>query len=60
MPTRPGSMTGARVRPDGRVWFRVSSGASAPVIVDDLGAEVEHAHERLVDDRDFRRAQAIF
>jgi dipeptidyl aminopeptidase/acylaminoacyl peptidase len=36
----PGEIHGARVRPDGRVWFRVSSGASAPVLVDDLGTQV--------------------
>ena len=35
----PGELHGARLRPDGRVWFRVSSGASAPVLVDDTGAE---------------------
>ena len=35
-----GEIHGARVRPDGRVWFRVSSGERAPVLIDDLGAEV--------------------
>jgi dipeptidyl aminopeptidase/acylaminoacyl peptidase len=36
----PGEIHGARIRPDGRVWFRVSNGASAPVLLDDEGAEV--------------------
>jgi dienelactone hydrolase len=35
-----GQMAGARVRPDGRVWFRHASGAEAPRILDDTGAEV--------------------
>ena len=40
LPHPSGEINGARVRPDGRVWFRVSSGARAPVLVDDTGAEV--------------------
>jgi dipeptidyl aminopeptidase/acylaminoacyl peptidase len=36
----PGEIHGARVRPDGRVWFRLSNGASAPILVDDAGEEV--------------------
>ena len=40
LPHPSGEIHGARVRPDGRVWFRVSSGARAPVLVDDTGAEV--------------------
>jgi dipeptidyl aminopeptidase/acylaminoacyl peptidase len=35
-----GEIHGARVRPDGRVWLRVSTGARAPELVDDTGAEV--------------------
>jgi acetyl esterase/lipase len=50
-----GEVHGARVRPDGRVWFRVSSGASAPVLVDDLGAEVlPAAHGGLREGRPYR------
>jgi dipeptidyl aminopeptidase/acylaminoacyl peptidase len=36
----PGEIHGARVRPDGRVWLRVSSGARASSLVDDAGGEV--------------------
>jgi dipeptidyl aminopeptidase/acylaminoacyl peptidase len=36
----PGEIHGARVRPDGRVWLRVSNGKRAPVLLDDAGAEV--------------------
>ncbi len=35
-----GEIHGARVRPDGRVWMRVSSGHRASSLVDDLGAEI--------------------
>ena len=28
------------MRPDGRVWLRVSSGGHAPVLLDDAGAEI--------------------
>ena len=35
-----GEILGARVRPDGRVWFRLSTGARAPVLLDDTGVEV--------------------
>ena len=35
-----GEVLGARVRPDGRVWFRLSRGDRAPVLLDDTGAEV--------------------
>jgi dipeptidyl aminopeptidase/acylaminoacyl peptidase len=35
-----GEIHGARVRPDGRVWLRVSSGGQAPVLLDDTGEEV--------------------
>lgn len=34
-----GEIHGARVRPDGRVWLRVSSGNRAPVLLDDAGRE---------------------
>jgi dipeptidyl aminopeptidase/acylaminoacyl peptidase len=34
-----GEILGARVRPDGRVWFRLSRGDRAPVLLDDTGAE---------------------
>ncbi|HET7725818.1 MAG TPA: prolyl oligopeptidase family serine peptidase [Candidatus Limnocylindrales bacterium] len=32
--TRPGSITGARVRPDGSVWYRVQSGETPGIVVD--------------------------
>ena len=35
-----GEILGARVRPDGRVWFRLSRGRRASVLLDDTGAEV--------------------
>lgn len=35
-----GEIHGARVRPDGRVWIRVSSGLRASRMLDDLGQEV--------------------
>jgi acetyl esterase/lipase len=35
-----GQISGARVRPDGRVWYRHASGARAQRIMDDTGAEV--------------------
>ncbi|HEX9121937.1 MAG TPA: prolyl oligopeptidase family serine peptidase [Actinomycetota bacterium] len=38
-----GEIHGAAVRPDGRVWFRVSSGGTPPHIVDDLENEVLRA-----------------
>ncbi len=36
----PGEIHGARVRPDGRVWLRVSSGDRASRLLDDAGTEV--------------------
>jgi dipeptidyl aminopeptidase/acylaminoacyl peptidase len=36
----PGEIHGARVRPDGRVWLRVSSSGRAPLLLDDTGEEV--------------------
>lgn len=36
----PGQISGAAVRPDGRVWLRHSSGAQAARILDDRGTEV--------------------
>ncbi|HEX5627357.1 MAG TPA: alpha/beta fold hydrolase [Actinomycetota bacterium] len=35
-----GEILGARVRPDGRVWLRLSRGHRASVLLDDTGAEV--------------------
>jgi dipeptidyl aminopeptidase/acylaminoacyl peptidase len=35
-----GEIHGARVRPDGRVWVRVSSGHRASRLLDDAGAEI--------------------
>lgn len=35
-----GQISGAAVRPDGAVWFRHASGAQAPRILDEAGAEV--------------------
>jgi dipeptidyl aminopeptidase/acylaminoacyl peptidase len=35
-----GEIHGARVRPDGRVWIRVSSGERASRLLDDTGAEI--------------------
>ena len=35
-----GQISGAHVRPDGRVWFRHASGTTSPRILDDTGAEV--------------------
>lgn len=35
-----GEIHGARVRPDGQVWLRVSSGEHAPVLLDDAGSEI--------------------
>jgi dipeptidyl aminopeptidase/acylaminoacyl peptidase len=40
LPHPSGEVHGARVRPDGRVWLRVSSGDRASSLVDDAGAEV--------------------
>ena len=34
-----GELHGARIRPDGRVWMRVSSGDRASRLIDDAGAE---------------------
>jgi dienelactone hydrolase len=36
----PGQVEWAQVRPDGAVWFRHSTGGSAPRILDDAGREV--------------------
>jgi dipeptidyl aminopeptidase/acylaminoacyl peptidase len=33
LPTRPGSITGARVRPDGSVWYRVQNGEHPGVLL---------------------------
>ncbi|HEX6230488.1 MAG TPA: prolyl oligopeptidase family serine peptidase [Actinomycetota bacterium] len=41
----PGEIHGARVRPDGEVWLRISSGHRAPEIVSDRGEEVLPAPE---------------
>ncbi|HET7929697.1 MAG TPA: hypothetical protein VFM40_09120, partial [Actinomycetota bacterium] len=35
-----GEIHGARVRPDGRVWIRMSSGGQASRLIDDTGAEI--------------------
>lgn len=35
-----GQISGGHVRPDGRVWYRHASGATAPRIMDDTGVEV--------------------
>ncbi len=40
IPHRRGEIHGARVRPDGRVWMRVSSGGRAPDVLDDAGEPV--------------------
>jgi acetyl esterase/lipase len=40
VPHPVGEIHGARIRPDGRVWLRVSSGRRAPRLLDDLGAEI--------------------
>jgi len=34
LPTRPGSMTGARVRPDGTVWYRLQAGEHPGVLLE--------------------------
>jgi dipeptidyl aminopeptidase/acylaminoacyl peptidase len=34
LPTEPGSMTGARVRPDGAVWYRLASGERPGVLLE--------------------------
>jgi dipeptidyl aminopeptidase/acylaminoacyl peptidase len=34
LPTRPGSMTGARVRPDGRVWYRLQAGSHPGILLE--------------------------
>lgn len=34
LPARPGSMTGARVRPDGAVWYRLQSGEHPGVLLE--------------------------
>ena len=39
-PDHPAGGSGARVRPDGRVWMRVSSADRAPRLLDDAGEEV--------------------
>src|SRR5262245_39404132 len=36
----PGEIHAAQVRPDGRVWIRVSSGERASQLLDDTGAEI--------------------
>ena len=36
----PGEIQGARVRPDGRVWLRVSSSGRASLLLDDTGVEI--------------------
>ncbi|HTG47996.1 MAG TPA: prolyl oligopeptidase family serine peptidase [Actinomycetota bacterium] len=37
--TPPGSISGARVRPDGTVWFVHTDGVHAPRVLDDRGAQ---------------------
>lgn len=39
----PGTIGAARVRPDGDVWFRLSSGERPPVTLDSAGADVVRA-----------------
>ena len=34
LPTKPGSMTGARVRPDGSVWYRLQTGEHPGVLLE--------------------------
>ncbi len=34
LPTRPGSVTGARVRPDGSVWYRVQAGEHPGILLE--------------------------
>jgi dipeptidyl aminopeptidase/acylaminoacyl peptidase len=41
--TPPGTVFSARVRPDGRVWFRLTQGERAAIVLDDTGAEVLRA-----------------
>jgi dienelactone hydrolase len=51
----PGEIHGARVRPDGRVWLRVSSSGTAPVLLDDSGEEfIPRAAGGVRDGRPFR------
>ena len=51
----PGEIHGARVRPDGRVWLRVSSSGRAPLLLDDTGDEIlAPALGGVRDGRDFR------
>ena len=45
VPHPDGQISSARVRPDGHVWFRHTSGAEPPRILDDEGAEVLAADE---------------
>lgn len=40
IPTPAGEILGARVRPDGRVWYRHASAAAASRLLDDLGVEL--------------------
>jgi dienelactone hydrolase len=40
VPHPPGEIHGAQVRPDGRVWIRMSSGGRASRLIDDAGAEI--------------------
>jgi len=40
---QPGTVSGARVRPDGEVWLRVASGAVPPTVQTSDGAEISTA-----------------
>jgi dipeptidyl aminopeptidase/acylaminoacyl peptidase len=49
-----GQISGARLRPDGTVWFRWANGANAPRILNDRGDEVLRTEgERAVDGRPY-------
>jgi dipeptidyl aminopeptidase/acylaminoacyl peptidase len=51
----PGTIGTARVRPDGEVWLRFSSGKHAPVTVDAAGADIVRANgDRAPSGRPFR------
>ena len=39
IPSPPGAIAGARVRPDGRVWFQHTDGVHRTRVLDDTGAE---------------------
>lgn len=55
VPHPPGSISEARVRPDGQVWFRASSGEKAARVLSEGGEEVVVPEgERAPDGRPFR------